>query len=108
MSPREYNLGRRAEAAEETRRRIVQATYDLHAEQGIAATTMKQIASRADVAIGTVYHHFPTYDDAVAACGAFSMERHPLPDPGAILAAGGLDARVRAFVQAMAAWHQAF
>jgi AcrR family transcriptional regulator len=58
MTPRPYRLGRRAESAEETLRRIVRATYTLHCEQGVAATTMKQIARRADVSVGTVYHHF--------------------------------------------------
>ena len=60
---RKYTLGRRGEAAEETRRRIVEATFALHAEQGVAATTMTQIAERAGVSVGTVYHHFATYDD---------------------------------------------
>ena len=69
MTPRPYRLGRRAESAEETLRRIVRATYTLHCEQGVAATTMKQIARRADVSVGTVYHHFPTYEDVVRACG---------------------------------------
>ncbi len=74
MAPRNYRLGRRGEMAEETRRRIVAATYALHGEQGIAATTMKQIAARADVSIGTVYHHFPSYDDVIQACGAYTAE----------------------------------
>ena len=70
MKRRTYQLGRRAESAEETRRRLVQATFELHGEQGIAATSMKQIADRAGVGIGTVYHHFPTLDETVMACGA--------------------------------------
>jgi AcrR family transcriptional regulator len=74
---RRYRLGRRGEAADETRRRIVDATYALHAEQGIAATTMKQIAERADVSVGTVYHHFPTYDDAIRACGRHTLALAP-------------------------------
>ena len=78
-SVRPYRLGRRGEAAEETRRRIVQATFDLHAEQGIAETTMSQIAERAGVSVGTVYHHFPTYADAIAACGAFAAVAVPAP-----------------------------
>ena len=40
---------------------------------------MKQIAARAGVSIGAVYHHFPTYDDAIEACGAYSNETVPPP-----------------------------
>ena len=47
MSPRRYTLGRRALTAEETRRRIVEATYQLHDEKGIAATSLRDIARRA-------------------------------------------------------------
>jgi AcrR family transcriptional regulator len=68
MSPRRYRLERRAETAGETRRRLVDATFALHVERGISATTMTDIAGRAGVSVGTVYHHFPTYPDAVAAC----------------------------------------
>lgn len=77
---RSYRLGRRADAADETRRRIVEATFALHTEQGIAATTMKQIAARADVSVGTVYHHFPTYEDTIEACGRYTAKRIPPPD----------------------------
>jgi AcrR family transcriptional regulator len=79
MSPRRYRLDRRAETAEETRRRIVQATQELHAQQGIYATSMTHIAERAGVSVGTVYHHFPTYQDAVAACAHRTAEMLPLP-----------------------------
>jgi AcrR family transcriptional regulator len=76
---RPYQLKRRAESAEETRRRLVQATFELHIEQGIAATSMKQIADRAGVGVGTVYHHFPTLDDSITACGQMVMATYPLP-----------------------------
>jgi AcrR family transcriptional regulator len=76
---RGYELRKRGEAAEETRRRIVQATFELHGEQGIAATTMKQIAQRAGVSVGSVYNHFPTYEDAIRACGAHSFTLAPSP-----------------------------
>ena len=79
MKPRTYQLGRRAESAEETRRRLVQATFELHSEQGIAATSMKQIADRAGVGVGTVYHHFATLDDTVMACGQMVMATYPPP-----------------------------
>ena len=73
MSPRRYVMDNRARTADETRRRIVEATYALHAERAIADTTMKDIAERADVGLGTVYHHFPTYNDVVHACGAHTF-----------------------------------
>lgn len=76
---RGYRLGRRAEAADETRRRIVEATFLLHGERGIAGTSMSDIAERAGVSVGTVYHHFPTYPDAIAACGAYTAEHVPAP-----------------------------
>lgn len=79
MKRRAYQLKRRAESAEETRRRLVQATFALHGEQGIAATTMKQIAERAGVGVGTVYHHFQTLDDTIMACGQMVMAMYPPP-----------------------------
>jgi AcrR family transcriptional regulator len=80
VSRRTYRQTRRAEAAEETRRRIVQATFNLHAEQGIAATSMKQIADRAGVGVGSVYNHMGTYEEAVRACGEFTAREFPMPD----------------------------
>lgn len=82
---RPYRLKHRAETADETRRRLVQATFELHGEQGIAATTMKQIADRAGVGVGTVYHHFATLDDTIMACGQMVMATYP-PPTEAILA----------------------
>lgn len=76
---RRYRLGRRAETAGETKRRLVEATFQLHSEFGIAETSMKDIAERAGVSIGTVYHHFPSYTDAVIACGAYTAANRPAP-----------------------------
>lgn len=98
--PRSYRQRKRGEAAEETRRRIVQATFDLHAEQGIAATTMKQIASRAGVSVGTVYHHFPTLDDAIGACGAFALSHSPFPTDAIFEGATTRAERVRRLARA--------
>ena len=98
---RKYRLGRRGEAADETRRRIVDATYALHAEQGIAATSMKQIAERADVSVGTVYHHFPTYDDAIRACGQHTLTLAPPIDPDLFAGAKTRAERVERLVRAL-------
>lgn len=76
---RRYRLGRRAETSQETRQRLVEATFQLHAERGIADTSMKDIAARAGVSVGTVYHHFPSYADAIVACGAYTTEHAPAP-----------------------------
>ncbi len=81
MSPRKYEMGRRAAAAEETRRRIVAATLELHVEQGIGATRWDQIAARAGVGVGTVYRHFPSLDDLVPACTRVATDVAALPDP---------------------------
>jgi AcrR family transcriptional regulator len=49
---------RRARSARLTRRRILDAAHALFIEQGYAATTIQQIAERADVAWQTVYSVF--------------------------------------------------
>lgn len=98
---RGYRQSKRGESADETRRRIVQATFDLHGEQGIAATTMKQIAERAGVSVGSVYHHFPTYDDAINACGAHAFEDHPIPTSAIFDGAASRAERVRRLAQAL-------
>jgi AcrR family transcriptional regulator len=81
MSPRKYDMSRRASAAAQTRRRIIDATRELHTEQGIAATSWDDIAARAGVGVGTVYRHFPSLDELVPACGEISMQIVALPDP---------------------------
>ena len=53
-------MSKRAAAAARTRARIVEATRELHGEQGIAATSWDDIAARAGVGVGTVYRHFPS------------------------------------------------
>src|SRR6266545_1900111 len=95
MSPRRYRLDSRAEAAEQTRRRILDAIHALHAEQGIYATTMSHIAERAGVSVGTVYHHFPTYEDAVFACAKETAEMLPFPTAQIFADSSTMDARVR-------------
>jgi AcrR family transcriptional regulator len=77
-------MSRRREAVAATRRRIVEATMELHGEQGIAATTLQDVAERADVAIGTVYRHFPTVEDVVTACGTAAMELMAMPSPAEV------------------------
>jgi AcrR family transcriptional regulator len=53
--PRAYRSSVREEQARRTRRAILDAARLLFTEQGYAATTIAQIAARADVAVDTVY-----------------------------------------------------
>jgi len=52
----------RQERAAATRRRMLDAAYDLFCEQGFRATTMETIADRAGVAVQTLYFTFHTKD----------------------------------------------
>lgn len=104
-SKRTYNLGRRAETAAETRQRLVEATAALHAERGISATSLRDIAERAGVSVGTAYHHFPTYLDAVRACGAHTALTSPLPSESLFDGIEGAEERLRVFVRELCAWY---
>jgi AcrR family transcriptional regulator len=77
---RRYELKARAERQEETRRRIVEATEQLHEEVGPARTTVAEIARRAGVQRLTVYNHFPDEAELFAACSKSYMSAHPFPD----------------------------
>jgi len=80
----------RSAAVEETRRRIIEATMSLHVEKGILGTSWEDIAHRADVALATVYRHFPTLNELVPACGegVQAKIRPPRPDDAAEIFSG--------------------
>jgi len=78
---RKYEMKKRAERQRETRRRIVEATVELHRTRGPANTTVSEIAKRAGVNRLTVYNHFPNVTDLLRACSRRWTERHPAPDP---------------------------
>ncbi|HVO16399.1 MAG TPA: TetR/AcrR family transcriptional regulator [Alphaproteobacteria bacterium] len=94
--------------AEETRRRIVEATHQLHNERSMAGTSMKDIAERAGVSIGTVYHHFPTYDDAVQACGVYTFELMRPPTPAIFKGARSAKERVERLAAELFAFYARF
>ena len=74
-------MSKRAAAAEETRRKIIAATEELHTTRGILETSWDDIAQHAGVAVGTVYRYFPSYDELLPACGEVSLARLALPSP---------------------------
>lgn len=77
-------MSRRAAAVARTRQRIIDATRELHGEQGIRATSWDDIAARAGVGVGTVYRHFPSLDQLIPACGEITMQVVALPDPSTV------------------------
>ncbi len=60
--------------ADRTRRQIIDAAYRLMIRQGYAATSMRQIAARADLALGGIYNHFSSKAEVFS---AMIEERHP-------------------------------
>jgi len=76
-----YELKRRAERQEETRRRIVEATVELHSTIGVMQTTISEIAERAGVQRRTVYNHFPDERALFSACMGHHWAANPWPDP---------------------------
>jgi AcrR family transcriptional regulator len=59
------SLGLRERKKIKTRQAIRAATYALIEEQGYDATTIEQIADRAEVSPSTVFRYFPTKEDIV-------------------------------------------
>jgi AcrR family transcriptional regulator len=52
------STGKKGEKSRQTRRRILQAAYELFVDQGYGATTLQGIAERAGVAVQTIYFAF--------------------------------------------------
>jgi AcrR family transcriptional regulator len=80
---RKYEMKRRARRQEETRRRITEATVELHQALGPAKTTISAIAERAGVQRLTVYRHFSDERALLAACSSHYEAANPPPDPEA-------------------------
>src|ERR687886_425320 len=100
---RKYELKKRAERQEDTRRRIVEATVALHREKGPAGTRISEIARRAGVQRVTVYNHFPYEASLLAASSSHWRALHPPPDP-ATWAIEDPRERLRAGLRALYAW----
>lgn len=78
---RTYQLKRRAKAQARTRHKIIEAAMALHQAKGLSATSMRDVAQKADVGVVTVYRHFPDDMALLGACSGAYFERHPFPDP---------------------------
>jgi AcrR family transcriptional regulator len=109
MSPRAYNRELRLAAAEEARRRIVEAAAALHATHGPVATSHAMIARQASVSIPTVYKYFPTANDLIPACTGLVAGRAPLAlDERIFEGRVRVPERVRALAQGVFRLHEYF
>ena len=104
---RRYELKERARSQEATRRRIVDATVELHREVGPARTTIAEIARRAGVGRVTVYNHFPDETALLGACSAQFVTDNPPPDPGAWAAIESPDRRLRDALRELYGYYRA-
>jgi AcrR family transcriptional regulator len=107
MSPkRKYELKQRAERLEETRRRITEATVELHQTVGPAATRISEIARRAGVQRVTVYNHFPDDASLLAACSEHWRGLHPAPVASSWLATANPREGLRLGLGELYAWYR--
>lgn len=63
-----------AQKGEQTRQQIIEAAYNLFLTQGFHATSMRQIATRAEIALGGIYNHFINKGQIFE---AVLLEHHP-------------------------------
>ena len=103
---RRYELRKRADAMEATRRRITEAAIELHGSVGPARTTITAIAERAGVQRQTVYRHFPSEDELFAACTQHFYASDRWPDPGRWRAIGDPAERLAAALDELYAYYE--
>src|SRR3954451_15823295 len=103
---RTYELKRRAERQEETRRRIVDAAVELHSTLGPSRTTVQAVAEKAGVTRPTVYAHFPDERALFQACSGHVRETVPPPDPTPWRSIADADERLRPALRALYRYYE--
>jgi AcrR family transcriptional regulator len=103
---RKYELKKRAERLADTRRRITEATVELHRTVGPAATHINEVARRAGVQRMTVYNHFPNDTALLTACSAHWRALHPTPDLAAWRAVQDPGTRLRLGLLQLYGWYR--
>jgi AcrR family transcriptional regulator len=89
-APRTYRSKLRAQQAEETRARILDATMRVMAG-GFASLSIPAVATEAGVSVPTVYRHFATKEQLLAALYPYSERRaglREMPLPGSVAEIG--------------------
>lgn len=84
----------------ETRNRILASALDLFREGGFERTTMREIATHAQVATGAAYYYFESKDAIVLAFYERAQHELEVTISAALDASTTLEARLRAIIQA--------
>jgi AcrR family transcriptional regulator len=103
--PRKYEMKRRAERMQETRRRITEAAVELHRTVGPARSTVSAIAEKAGVQRHTYYAHFPELKDLYQACMGHYSERNPVPEPSSWADIADAEERLRVALSEVYAYY---
>jgi AcrR family transcriptional regulator len=103
--PRKYEMKRRAERVQETRRRITEAAVELHQTVGPARTTVSAVAEKAGVQRHTYYAHFPEIKDLYQACMGHYSERNPVPEPSSWTGIADAEERLRVALSEVYAYY---
>jgi AcrR family transcriptional regulator len=104
---RSYQMKARADRRDETRQRIVDAAIELHQTIGPRATSVSDVARRANVGRVTVYRHFPDELTLARACSGHYFAQHPAPDPERWQAIPDASERLRVALTDVYAYHRA-
>jgi AcrR family transcriptional regulator len=103
--PRKYEMKRRAERVQETRRRITEAAVELHQTVGPARTTVSAVAEKAGVQRHTYYAHFPKLKNLYQACMGHYSERNPVPEPSSWTDIADAEERLRVALSEVYAYY---
>ena len=91
----------RTQRGEQTRTAIFTAALELFQERGYEATTMRAIAERAGVSLGSSYHYFPSKSHLVLAFYRHVHERHQAASDPVLARERDLTARLRGVIRAL-------
>ena len=90
--------------AEETGRKILDSALELFREKGFDATTMRDIAQKAEVATGAAYYYYPSKDAIVTDFYQRACSEMQPRIAAALEHAKGLEARLRALIDVKLAY----
>lgn len=99
---RRYRMTARAESAEATRQRILNAALELFYESSYDEVTLEKVADRAGVALKTVLRRFDSKDGLLIACAEGARNREEsrrVVTPGDV--GGAVDALAKRYEQTM-------